>query len=381
MYRLFLAVTFVLTGLTPLNLFGQTPVSSLERPNVLFIAIDDLRAELGCYGNEVIQSPHLDGLAARGVAFRNQFVTVPTCGASRYSLLTGKLPRSRRELSNSIFEARRAAAARAKQKAGAENQPESFIEQFRRNGYYTVGIGKISHSADGYIYGYTNPKGTELELPHSWDEMLMDAGKWGTGWNAFFAYADGSNRNDLKNQVKPYEKAEVNDEGYPDGLTAALAVGKLRELADRDQPFFLGVGFFKPHLPFNAPAKYWDIYDESDIPITPSPDLPEKVHRASLHPSDEFNRYLLGEEKASLDKPVSDAYARKVRHAYYASVSYTDAQVGKVLAELERLGLDKNTIVVVWGDHGWHLGDHRVWGKHTIFDWALRSAFIVRAPG
>lgn len=354
---------------------GQDPGIAGKRPNVLFIAIDDLRPDLGCYGNHVVQSPHLDELAAGGVVFENHFVTVPTCGASRFSLLTGRLPRSRVELSNSVFERKRAATR------VAGSPPESFIEQFRRNGYYTVGIGKISHSPDGYIYGYTNPKGTELELPHSWDEMLLDAGKWETGWNAFFAYADGSNRNDLKNQVKPYEKAAVDDEGYPDGLTAALAVEKLQELAGRDQPFFLGVGFFKPHLPFNAPAKYWDLYDESDIPLTPSPGIPEGVNRASLHGSAEFNRYLLGDEKASLDKPVSDTYARKLKHAYYASVSYTDAQVGKVLAELKRLGLDKNTIVVVWGDHGWHLGDHRVWGKHTVFDWALRSAFIVKAPG
>src|SRR5690606_22089914 len=136
------------------------------------------------------------------------------------------------------------------------------------------------------------PRGTELELPRSWNEMLMDAGKWGTGWNAFFAYADGTNRNDLKNKVKPYERGEVGDEGYPDGLTAALAVEKLKELAGREEPFFLGVGFFKPHLPFNAPAKYWDLYNEADILLTPSPGIPENVNAASLHESAEFNRYL-----------------------------------------------------------------------------------------
>lgn len=342
-------------------------------PNILFISVDDLRPELGCYGNKLIQSPHLDELASQAVVFKNQFVTVPTCGPSRASLLTGRLPRTPDELSNAVFELKRA--------SGKESEePESFVENLRENGYYTVGIGKISHSPDGHIYGYLEPKGAELELPGSWDEMLLDAGKWGTGWNAFFGYANGSNRNTLKKQAKPYENANVNDDGYPDGLTANLAIEKLKELAGKKQPFFLGVGFFKPHLPFTAPQKYWDMYEEEDIPLTPSPAIPENVNTASLHESAEFNQYLLGEEKASLANPVSDAYARKLRHAYFASVSYVDAQIGRVLTVLKELGLDKNTIIVVWGDHGWHLGDDRVWGKHTIFEWALRSPLIVKTP-
>lgn len=353
------------------NSYGQQKSS---RPNVLFIAVDDLRPDLGCYGNDLIHSPNLDRLASRAIVFRNQFVTVPTCGPSRFSLLTGRLPRSQQDLSNAIFEIRRKDSTDA-------GSPESMVEQFRRNGYYTVGIGKISHSPDGYIYGYTEPKGDELELPASWDEMLLEAGKWGTGWNAFFGYADGSNRNDRKKQVKPYEKGAVNDLGYPDGLTASLAIEKLQELARKKQPFFLGVGFFKPHLPFNAPQKYWDMYDEASIPLTPSPGIPENVHIASLHESAEFNQYQLGEERASLSQPLTDEYARKLKHAYFASVSYVDAQIGRLLDRLHELGLDKNTIIVVWGDHGWHLGDDRVWGKHTIFEWALRSPLIIKTPG
>jgi arylsulfatase A-like enzyme len=231
------------------------------------------------------------------------------------------------------------------------------------------------------LYGYTDPVGKEYELPHSWDEMLLDAGKWGTGWNAFFGYADGENRQSMNKQVKPYEMADVPDTGYPDGLITDQALGKLRELAKKDAPFFLGVGFFKPHLPFNAPKKYWDMYNEEEIPLSPNPYIPENVNKASLHGSGEFNGYQLGDEKASLEGPVSDEYARKLRHAYFACVSYIDAQVGKLLAELEEQGLSENTVVVIWGDHGWHLGDHLVWGKHTIFDRALKSAFIVNVPG
>jgi arylsulfatase A-like enzyme len=343
--------------------------------NVLFLLIDDLRPELGCYGNKYIHSPNIDRFASTATVFKKHFVVVPTCGPSRACLLTGKRPRTVDELSNDVLQ--------IKQEAGIVTKaPESFVDNLRLNGYYTVGIGKISHSPDGHIYNYTDKKGTQRELPRSWNEMLFNPGKWGTGWNAFFGYADGSNRNQLKGQVKPYESADVPDEGYPDGLTTSLAIEKLRQLATGNMPFFMGVGFFKPHLPFNAPAKYWNMYNEAQISLTPSPAIPENIHRASLQESAEFNNgYKLGDEKASLSKPLSDAYARKLRHGYYAGISYVDAQVGKVLETLKELGLEKNTIIVLWGDHGWHLGDDLVWGKHTLSEWSLRSPLIVKMPG
>lgn len=344
-----------------------------DRYNVLFVFVDDLRPDFASYGNPDVRSPNLDQLARQSAVFLNQYVTVPTCGASRASILTGKLPQTNDDLSNDAFEHNRVKKTK--------DIPESFIHALRKSGYYTVGIGKISHSPDGYIYPYTSPVGTELELPFSWDEMLFNAGKWGTGWNAFFGYSNGSNRNTLKGAVKPFEQASGDDELYPDGLTAKLAMIKLKELAGKKQPFFLGVGFFKPHLPFNAPKKYWDMYKESEIKLTHSPDIPKDVNLASLHQSTEFNGYKLGDEKPSLSNPVSDSYARQLRHGYYASISYVDAQIGKVLEELKRLHLDKNTIVIVWGDHGWHLGDHRIWGKHTISEYALRSPLMIKVPG
>lgn len=339
------------------------------KPNVLFIFVDDLRPDLGCYGNTTVKTPHLDSLAGKGTIFRNQFVTVPTCGASRMGILTGRLPHKRSDLTNEAAEG-----------MVRTEMPETFIEQLKRNGYYTVGVGKISHSADGYVYPYNKERSNQLELPNSWNEMLFNPGKWKTGWNAFFGYADGTDRNTKKANVPPYEAAPVGDDGYPDGLTAELAVEQIEKLAGKGQPFFLGVGFFKPHLPFTAPKKYWDLYNENDIPLTPSPDIPANIHKASLHESAEFNQYKLGDEKASLQKPVSDAYARKLRHGYYAGISYVDAQIGKVLTALKKKGLDKNTIIIVWGDHGWHLGDDRVWGKHTLYDWSLRSVFIMKTP-
>ncbi len=340
----------------------------VQPPNVLLICVDDLRPELGCYGNKIIKSPNIDKLASEGVTFINHFVQVPTCGASRYSMLTGTRPVSPDFLGNII------------QYNTSPDRPETVIHLLKNNGYYTVGMGKISHSADGLVYGYTDPVSDKKELPLSFDEFVFDAGKWETGWNAFFAYANGENRQSMKRQVKPYEKADVPDEGYPDGLTANLAISKLKELKNNDKPFFLGVGFFKPHLPFTAPKKYWDLYNREDIPLTPVPYIPKNINIASLHNSGEFNGYQLTDEKASLDSPLSDDYARKVKHAYYASISYVDAQIGKVLDELKRLELEDNTIVILWSDHGWHLGDQLIWGKHTLFEKALKSALIIKNP-
>ncbi len=316
----------------------------------------------------------MDRLARTGILFKNHFVQVPTCGPSRHALLTGMRPNSREGLSNYIT-----SVTLANRKE--EERPETFIHHLRRNNYYTVGIGKISHSADGLVYSYTEQPSQKRELPYSWDELIFDEGKWGTGWNAFFGYASGENRQSLAKKVKPYESGDVKDNGYPDGLTAQLAIQKLHELKNRDRPFFLGVGFFKPHLPFNAPKKYWDLYDRNEIPISAVSDLPENVHHSSLHESGEFNQYKLTDEKASLSGSISDEYARKLKHAYYASVSYTDAQIGKLLNALTELELEDDTIVVMWGDHGWHLGDHRVWGKHTLFDVSLKSALTLRVPG
>ncbi|MEM6346054.1 MAG: sulfatase [Bacteroidota bacterium] len=343
-------------------------------PNILFIAIDDLRPSLGCYGNTEVHSPVMDQLAAEGAVFLNHFTQVPTCGPSRHCLLTGNRPRNRAELRNNIFEETIA-------KATAEGEvPESFVHLLRQNDYHTVGIGKISHSADGLVYGYEDSVSTVKEMPFSWDEFLFDAGKWQTGWNAFFAYASGENRQSFEKEVKPYERGAVDDLGYPDGLTANLAIQKLKELKQQDKPFFMGVGFFKPHLPFNSPEKYWELYERDSLTIASNPSLPQDVDLLSLHGSSEFNQYQLGEEKASLQQSVSDDYARKLYHAYYACISYVDAQLGRVLAELEAQGLADNTIIVLWGDHGWHLGHQRVWGKHTIFENALRSSLIVKLP-
>jgi arylsulfatase A-like enzyme len=352
---------------------AQEKKERASKPNILFIAVDDLRPDLGCYGNSIVQSPNLDKLASEGFTFTNHFVQVPTCGASRYSLLTGMRPRIKAHLSNDII-------ANEISTQAETNKPESFIHQLKRNGYHTVGIGKISHSADGLVYGYTDEVSDKRELPHSWSELLFDSGKWQTGWNAFFGYSNGENRQSLNRQVKPYEAGNVDDNGYPDGLTTQLALSKLKELKNSTEPFFMGVGLFKPHLPFTSPEKYWNLYNRDSISISPNPNIPEHVSLKSLHTSGEFNGYKLTDEIASLDKPVSEAYAKNLKQAYYACVSYIDNQIGMILDELQAQNLDKNTIVVIWGDHGWHLGDQQMWGKHTLFENALKSALIIKIP-
>lgn len=351
----------------------EEKIESGIKPNILFIAVDDLRAELGAYGKNYVISPNMDAIASEGSIFMNHYVQVPTCGASRHALLTGYRPWKPIHLSNQAIE-------KELSDKPEDSIPETFIHRFKQEGYHTVGIGKISHSAEGYVYGYEDEPSQKRELPHSWSELLFDSGKWKTGWNSFFAYANGENRQSLKKQVKPYEAGEVEDEGYPDGLTANLAILKLRELKNQNKAFFMGVGFFKPHLPFNAPKKYWDLYDRDSLPISDNPNIPENINLKSLQESGEFNQYALGEEKASLSKSVSDDYSRKLKHAYLAAISYADAQIGKLMQELKSTGLDKNTIIVIWGDHGWHLGDQRVWGKHTLFENALKSTLIVKSP-
>jgi len=343
------------------------PLFAASKPNVLFIAIDDLRPELGSYGEQHMVTPNLDRLAAQGRLFRHHYVQVPTCGASRYALLTGRYPQQPAALSNNAF-------ALAPKTAPADAYSLPML--FKQHGYETVSLGKITHSPDG-LKGDDKKveRSNEPELPFSWDTLWGPSGPWQDSWRAFFGYAGGKTRD--RKTTPAFENVEVPDEGYPDGLTTEEAIRQLNRL--KDKPFFLAVGFFKPHLPFNAPKKYWDLYDAEKLPRIPAPESPANVNpKISLHKGGElFGQYAFNGTKYS---DADATRAADLRHAYFAAVSYSDTQVGRVLAELDRLGLSKNTIVVVWGDHGWHLGDNGVWGKHTLHERALHSALIIRTP-
>ena len=340
---------------------GGSGSGGFQRPNLLFIAVDDLRPQLGCYGETWMKTPNIDRLASRSRVFNRHYVQVATCGASRHALLTGLRPIGEVDYGNRPFIEHRAELA--------ARTTESFPHLFKQNGYKTVVVGKVSHV--GHDSG--------ADLPRSWSQVIPLKRRWGDRHNFINAYAQieqPAKTPKPRNKGYPFEAAPVDDKGYPDGWVAEHAVNALRKL--KDQPFFLAVGFMKPHLPFNAPQKYWDLYDPETIPDIPYPNVPDGINPGmSLHPSFE----LMGQydvPEGALDDPE---YIRKLRHAYCAAVSYTDAQVGKVLDELDRLKLSENTIVVLWGDHGWHLGDLGTWGKHTAFEHALRSPLIVRAPG
>ncbi len=345
---------------------SQTPES---RPNFLFICIDDLRPQIGAYGNTPVKSPNLDKIASEGRLFSQQYVQVSTSGASRACMLTGRNPRDVTDLDNEVL---------AKRLRGTKEGeiPETFIHHLKRNGYFTVGMGKVSHHGNGA----TNYKGNESrELPHSWDRYVNDPAWLWKGDDILHAYADGATRTSGPNPA--FSSPDVEDESLPDGRLARLAITELEQLKDRKDPFFMAVGFYKPHLPFSAPLKYWNMYKDEDIKLSPIRNTPEGVDRAFIYNSLEFARQYSHPEKAGAGIVLSDEYSRDLIHGYYAAISYTDTQVGKVISKLEELGLADNTIIVVWGDHGWHLGDHTVWGKHTSFSRAFNSTFMVKTPG
>lgn len=337
--------------------------------NVLFIAVDDLRPELGCYGARAVRTPCIDAFAATALTFRHHYVQVPTCGASRYALLTGRRASESGALGNEVATRGRAALPREMDPERARTLPELF----RRSGWRTGCIGKISHMPDGRVFSYDGRGEGRPELPDAWDFLETPCGAWKYGHGAFFAYGGGRHREDGGGYAPLYEFPDVADEALPDGMIARAAAARLESW--KDQPFFLGVGFFKPHLPWVAPKRYRDLYEGRDVGMSPNP---EKTASGRFHGSGEFSRYRSDFPQKLPRTPAEHEQARK---AYYAATSYVDAQIGLVLDKLRDLGLEQRTIVILWGDHGWHLGDHGIWGKHTPFERSLNSPLIVRVPG
>ncbi len=341
-------------------------------PNVLFIAVDDLRPELHCYGATHMVTPNIDKLASQGRLFRNHYASVPTCGASRYALMTGLRPTHLTD-DNEPFKKYMPSSEPA--------TPESWVDLLRRNGWYTVSLGKLTHEPDGYEWngGYTigRSSASRPDMRFSWNEIVFDHNKWGAQRYPLFAYSNGMGR--VKNQTPAYEVGidengnSLPDDAYPDGLMAQAAIEKLREFKDDGTRFCLAVGFYKPHLPFNAPKKYWDLYDPNDPTSVPGPSpasKPTGANSATTTNSGEISSYS-NPSKSDRDK---------LRHGYFACVSYVDAQIGKVLDELDALGLADDTIVVLWGDHGWCLDDYGLIGKHKVLERSLECPLIIRPP-
>lgn len=336
---------------------------AFDRPNVLFIAIDDLRCDLGSMDVPYAKTPQLDTFAKSARVFSRHFVQVPTCGASRCALLRGRYPTVASQVNNGGI-------SQTHKEWGNQSLPTTF----RRAGYKTLALGKISHHPGGRT-GKDWLEGPE-ELPGAWDRAWIPNGPWESPEAIMHGYADGVRRRPGKSL--PWESKDGPDEAYPDAWVAKEAIKTLQDLSNQKEPWFFGVGFFKPHLPFAAPKRWYDLHADG------IPDLNPKVKMkpnwpSGWHKSGEF-RGNYGHEQGR--DPDTDAeYARFLRQAYAACVSYMDAQVGRVLAELSRLGLDDNTIVVVWSDHGFLLGEHAIWGKHCLYENALRSPLMIRHPG
>ena len=342
-----------------------------QKPNILFIAIDDLRPELGCYGSDIAITPNMDRLAASGLLFERAYCQQAICSPSRASLMTGARPETTGIIENYTYF--------RDVLPGIVTLPQNFI----KNGYEAVYCGKIYHKpafADHEKSWSRMPAKIDLPAPKFPGTYALEENqeifkknqadirkKYGEGATDHYALGRGP----------AYEKADVPDHYYLDGYTTEVAVATLKELvADKDKPFFLGFGMKLPHLDWKAPTKYWDLYDPEKIPMAEHTEAPENGAAMGLHASFEL-RVRHGIPKSG---PIEGELAKTLKHAYLASVSYLDAQIGKLLKTLDEEGVRENTIILLWSDHGFHLGDMGVWAKATNYEIATRVPMIIWTP-
>lgn len=321
-----------------------------RRPNVLFLMSDDLNNMLGCYGDPLAKTPHLDRLAARGVRFDRAYCAFPLCGPSRNSLLTGLYPNSTGILANAqIF----------RQTIPSQ---QSMPQVFRNAGYFAARIGKLYH------YNVPNSIGTNgHDDPASWEMELNPAGVDRLEEeDRIFSLTPGQFGGTLSWFASPKD-----DSRHTDGMMAENAEWVLERCAKRkDRPFFLGVGFFRPHTPYVSPKAWFDLYAEKEMPVVQG----VKEDQADI-PAPGLGSYKMEQDK------LTDDLRRQCRQAYYASISFMDAQVGRVVAALDRLGLSENTIIVFTSDHGYHMGEHGLWQKMSLFEESARVPLLIVAPG
>lgn len=343
------AITSMLA--TQMVAVAESKTEKEQQMNVLFLIMDDLRPELNCYGANYIKTPNIDQLANDGVLFENAYCNIPVSGASRASLFTGIRPAL-----NRWYEV---TAVIDKEAPGAVTLPQAFKEQ----GYETISNSKVIH-------------GNNDAAERSWTKKWKAKGK-SKSWRDYLG-EENLLVEKQKRGPQSYECFDVKDNEYFDGKTANKTIRDLRRLKEEGKPFFLAVGMLKPHLPFNAPKKYWDMYDENEITVPETFNFNrEGFPQEAFHNYNEIRYYNNIPAKGDID----EAEARKLIHGYRACVSYVDAQVGKILKELKDLGLDKNTIVVLFGDHGWSLGDHNQWCKHSNFNIVNNAPMIFSIPG
>lgn len=342
-----------------------------QKPNVLLIMVDDLKPNLGAYGDTIAVSPNIDQLATEGMRFKNAYANQAVCGPSRYNILFGS-----RSTSTGLYNF-------GKEFRDVHPDAVSLPQHFQKAGYHTESMGKVFHIG----HGNTNDD-VSWSIPHFKEKVIeyvdpKSTGRKLTREEAFFEntrmFIEDTPANNELPRGAAWESPDVLDGAYADGRVANHAIDRLRKLKENpEQPFFMAVGFARPHLPFSVPKKYWDLYNPDDLPMPQYEKAPEGSPSFTKKRGHEMSQFFPIPRHQDV---YDDDLKRKLIHGYYASISYMDAQLGKVMKELKRLELDKNTIVVFWSDHGWHLGDHAIWTKHTNFEQANHIPFIVIAPG
>ncbi|VGO18630.1 sulfatase [Pontiella sulfatireligans] len=339
-------ITLLTGALVCLSAFAEM------QPNILFISVDDLRPELGCYGQDYMITPNIDRLADEGVLFEKAFCNYPVCGASRASLMTGLRPTPERF---NIYYSRA--------DEDAPGIPDIAVT-LKAAGYRTISNGKIYHHKD--------------DNEASWDEIFRP--------KEFCQYFTEENLSILKTakslngkSVKglPYEAADEPDESYQGAKVAAKAIEELKRAKESGKPVFITAGFTKPHLPFNCPQKYWDMYPAETIAMPDNFFVPTNAPAEAIHDFNELRGYYGVPESG----PLPEAMALNLIRGYRACTTFSDAMIGRVFQTLDDLEMWDDTIVILWGDHGWQLGEHTLWCKHANFNTSLQTPLIVRAPG
>ena len=346
-----------------------TTTVQAEPPNILLILVDDLKPALGCYGDTAARTPHIDALAARGMRFNRAYCNQAVCAPSRFTLMLGS-----HSTSTGLY--------------GLGSQLREILpsavtmpQYFARHGYRTESLGKVFHIGHG---NQGDPK--SFSVPHFKDKVIeylepasTDGGKL-TREEALFTNQKLGQIRSLPRGAA-FEAPVAKDSDYADGRVAAETIRRLQAAKTRRQqdgtPFFIAAGFVRPHLPFSAPKKYWDLFDPDKLPQPKNETAPIEAPAVAVKKGGEITAY----KPVPVAGKISDPLKRKLIHGYYASSSYVDAQIGKVLQELKRLQLADNTIIVLWGDHGFHLGDLGIWTKHTNYEQANRIPILVVAPG
>ena len=349
-----LFLVFIITSCKNEESQKSTPNTLLKKQNILFISIDDFRPKVSSYGETKMITPNIDKLASEGLQFNNAYTNIAVCGASRASIMTGIRPSEKRFNDFST-------------RASVDTPDAIPLNQiFKENGYETISYGKIYHHKDDFQEYWSEKDGGQIQSDFQDPKSIARVENAGTG--------------EYGKKQPTFEYPDVDDYAYNDGKITKRAINKLKTLKRENKPFFMAIGYVSPHLPFIQPKKYWDMYDHNAIKLADNSFQPKNSPDIAIeaqHNSAEMRKnYLDIPSEGKLD----DSLARNLIHGYYASVTYMDVLIGELIKGLDDLGLRENTTIVFWSDHGYFLGEHGFWCKHSTFEEAVKIPFIISSP-